>query len=173
MKIEMMSIKVDVKPLRAALSAHPELWNENRQRTADLRSPHRELDDIWIRFAPLDRLGEEGPCVWYPSADALDAKPMIQRIAADLGARELGGVLITRIPAGATCHPHADDGWHARKFEKFGVSVDAAAGQKFCFEGEELETASGDVWRFENQHTHWVTNPTASDRVTLIVCIRR
>jgi quercetin dioxygenase-like cupin family protein len=86
---------------------------------------------------------------------------------------EIGGVLITRIPPGKSVRPHTDPGWHARRYEKYGVQITSAPGQLFCFEGEELETQPGDVFWFDNAHTHWVTNPTHYERITMIVCIRK
>jgi uncharacterized cupin superfamily protein len=84
----------------------------------------------------------------------------------------LGGVLITQIPPGHSCKPHADDGWHARHFEKFAIQIESGPGQYFCFEGERLETKPGDLFTFDNAHTHWVTNDTPHNRITLIACIR-
>jgi hypothetical protein len=84
----------------------------------------------------------------------------------------LGGVLLTRIKAGKSCYPHADPGWHARHYRKFAVQIQSAPGQFFCFEGERLEPMPGDVYEFDNSHTHWVTNDTEHDRITLIVCIK-
>jgi quercetin dioxygenase-like cupin family protein len=59
------------------------------------------------------------------------------------------------------------------RYEKFAVQIASAPGQAFCFEGERLETKPGDVFWFDNQHLHWVTNDTPYERVTMIVCIRK
>ena len=88
-------------------------------------------------------------------------------------AERLGGVLITKIPAGMECKPHVDGGWHAGHYEKYGIQIASAPGQRFCFEGESLETRPGDVFWFDNSHTHWVTNDTEHDRITLIVTLKR
>ena len=85
----------------------------------------------------------------------------------------MGGVLITKIPAGKECKPHTDPGWHARYYEKVAIQIQSAPGQAFCFEGESLETRPGDVFWFDNAFTHWVTNPTPYDRITLIACIQK
>jgi aspartyl/asparaginyl beta-hydroxylase (cupin superfamily) len=82
-------------------------------------------------------------------------------------------VLITRIPAGATCRPHVDPGWHARAHDKYAVQITSAPGQAFCFDCERLESRPGDVYWFDNQFTHWVENPTPYERVTMIVCVRK
>jgi hypothetical protein len=174
-KIELVSSGARVDSIYWALRAHPELWNTHTTRTADPASPHHGLDDIWARFGEEARAEDGLPhdSVWYPSADVLGIKPLcfdLMRAVCGVG---LGGVLITRIPAGATCKPHKDPGWHARRYQKFGVQIASAPGQKFCFDNEELETKPGDVFWFDNQHTHWVTNDTPYERVTMIVCIRK
>jgi hypothetical protein len=165
---------VNVAPLAWALQAHPELWDRNTARTESPDSPHHGLSDIWARYcAPGDDPTGPHESVWYPEADALPVRDIVFPLMAHVQATRLGGVLITRIPAGKQCRPHRDPGWHARYYEKFAVQIASAPGQKFCFDGEELETRPGDVFWFDNAHTHWVTNDTPHDRITLIVCLRR
>lgn len=164
---------IDIAPLRAALEAHPELWNQNTARTAHPQSPHRELSDIWARFAAP---GVDGAAphesVWYPAADLLPIREIAYPLMARVHGDQLGGVLITKIPAGKSCKPHSDPGWHARWYEKFAVQVQADPRQEFCFDNEALVTAPGDLFWFDNAHVHWVTNPTEFDRITAIFCIR-
>ena len=147
----MSSIKLlwrglNVAPLRAALDAHSELWDQQTARTAPEDSPHHGLSDIWARFADPEMAGVRG--------------------------ERLGGVLITRIRPGQICKPHTDPGWHARYYSKFAVQIAAAPEQAFHFEGEKLVTAPGDIYWFDNSHTHWVTNESEVDRITMIVCIK-
>lgn len=172
MKIRKVTGGVNVAPLLWALQANPQLWNANDQRTRDPTSPHFEVDDIWLRYSATPK--EPGPhdSVWYPAADVLPVRDIVYPLMAFVHGEQLGGILITRIKAGAQCKPHRDDGWHARYYEKFAVQVQSAPGQLFCFEGEQLETMPGDVFTFRNEHTHWVTNDTPHDRITLIVCIK-
>jgi hypothetical protein len=164
-----------IAPIRWALRENPQLWNQNTERTAPEDGPHHGLDDIWVRFVPPSATGgyAEQACEWMEEPTRLlGVQPLCEQIARIVGAVELGGVLITRIPAGKQCKPHADFGWHAQKFQKLGVQIEAAPGQRFCFEGEELETRPGDVFWFDNAFTHWVVNPTPYERVTMIVCFR-
>lgn len=175
MKIQRLDSGLDVAPIYWALLQHPQLWNQHDSRTADQTSPHHGLDDIWARFGDPARAEDGSPhdAFWYPAADTLGVKPMCLDIMRAVGGVELGGVLITRIPAGASCKPHTDPGWHARRYQKFAVQIAAAPGQRFHFEDESLESKPGDLFWFDNQHTHWVTNDTPYERVTMIVCIRK
>lgn len=174
-KITRISAGLNVTPIYWALQSNPQLWNEHTARTQAEDSPHHGLDDIWARFGAPERVADGQPhaSFWYPSADVLGVKRLCLDLMRHVDGVELGGVLITRIPPGARCKPHTDPGWHARYYEKFAVQITSAPGQMFCFEGESLETMPGDVYWFDNQHLHWVTNDTAYERVTMIVCIRR
>lgn len=175
MKIDLLQQGLPVAPIYWALLEHPELWNQNKTRTESPDSPHHGLDDIWARYGDPSRAVDGLPhdAFWYPSADVLGVKALCLDIMRAVDGIELGGVLITRIPPGAKCKPHTDPGWHARRYEKYGVQITSAPGQKFCFEGESLETKPGDLFWFDNQYSHWVTNPTQYERVTMIVCIRK
>lgn len=173
-KIKHIASGINVAPLLWALQANPQLWNENTLRTKDPASPHHGLDDIWVRYAANGIDGSQPhDSVWHGCADLLPIKNMVMQLFTAVGGTRLGGVLITRIPAGKECKPHTDPGWHARFYEKYAIQIQSAPKQKFCFDGEELEPMPGDVYWFDNAHTHWVTNPTAYDRITLIVCINK
>lgn len=173
--LKLLAQGVDVAPMYWSILQHPELWNEHTARTEDVNSPHHELDDIWVRFGDSSNAIEGTPhdAKWYPSADVIvGVKELGKEIMRAFDGVELGGVLITRIPPGKECKRHKDLGWHARRYDKFAVQVTSAPGQKFCFDGLEIETKPGDLFWFDNQYDHWVTNPTPYERVTLIYCIR-
>jgi hypothetical protein len=174
MKSQRIAQGINMVPLLWALHENPQLWDENAMRTQSLGSPHHGLHDIWARYAApevahLDGLHES---VWYPAADVLPLREIVYPLMAAVRGEQLGGVLITKIPPGAICRPHVDQGWHARYYEKFGVQVQASPGQAFCFDGEELVSRPGDVFWFDNSHRHWVTNNSPHDRITMIVCIK-
>jgi quercetin dioxygenase-like cupin family protein len=164
---------VDVEPLRQALLANPQLWDENTSRTENADSPHYQLSDIWARYAHPDvDASQPHDSVWYPSADLLGIRQYVYPLMAMFQGDVLGGVLITRIKPGQICKPHTDPGWHARYYTKFAIQVQANEQQAFCFEDGKLVTKPGDVFWFDNHYTHWVTNESQEDRITVIVCIR-
>ena len=173
-KLVLLPQYLDPSPLYWALREHPEFWNQHTARTEHQSSPHHDLDDIWVRYAPDFEKGQkEHESQWYPCADVLPVRPYVDLICQYMGATQLGGVLITRIPPGKMCKPHVDPGWHAERYEKIAFQVTSAPGQKFCFEGEELESRPGQLYWFDNSYKHWVTNDTPYERVTMIVSLRR
>lgn len=165
---------VDVGPMQDALAAHPELWDQNTGRTKPVDSPHHELSDIWVRYADQATMLPDGShdSIWYPCADLMPVREIVFPLMASVRAERLGGVLITRIKPGQVCKPHTDPGWHARYYDKFAVQIQAAPEQAFHFEGQSLVTKPGDVYWFDNSFTHWVTNDSQTDRITMIVCIK-
>lgn len=155
----------------------PELWNQHRLRTAD-EGPHREVDDIWARCLDWDVM-RDSPATfnqphvssWYTDNEVIRNAALDVCDAAD--GDELGGVLITRIPSGCQVYPHIDQGWHARYYEKYALQLKAHPDQAFCFERQSLVTQAGDLFTFDNSFTHWVTNESPVERITMIVCIKR
>jgi len=168
-----LSEGLPVAALRHALLAHPELWDQHTARTSSPQSPHHGLSDIWARFAEPGADGSQPHrSAWYPCADLIPIRELVYPLMSLVEGDELGGVLITKIQAGLQCKPHTDPGWHARHYDKFAIQIQAEPEQEFCFEGQSLVTAPGDLFWFDNAHTHWVTNPTAHDRITVIACIK-
>ena len=174
MKIEKVFSRVGVEQLRWTLRDNPSLWDTDTRRTSPTDSPHHGLSDIWVRYAAPEIAHVDLPhqSVWYPCEKVLDTKSIVMPLMAQVKGEQLGGVLITRIPPGGVCKPHKDSGWHAGYYDKFGVQIESAPGQRFCFDGESLETQPGDVFWFNNAYEHWVENPTDYERITMIVCIR-
>lgn len=178
MNIKLLPQQFDVTALLAQLKEHPEIWNEYRWRTEHPRSPHREVDDIWVRYNSIENIGphfnDEHEAVWYPVVEKIPGvKDLVSQVMEAFGGEQLGGVLITRVPPGKQVYPHVDLGWHALHYEKFAVQLKGNSSQAFCFSGEKLSALPGEAYWFNNQSSHWVVNPSDEDRITLIVCMRR
>lgn len=182
-KIHLVATGFDVAPVLAQLKAHPELWDSITIRKDNPASPHREVQDIWVRNGPLslyenddgraDRSKQPFESVWYPAYRKLTAlKPLIFDLMHLVKGERIGAIFITKIPPGAACHPHKDAGWHVENHDKYVIQLASHPRQAFHFENESLVTKPGDVFFFDNQHTHWVTNDSSQDRISLIVCIQ-
>lgn len=176
--IRLVATGFNVQPLVDELSAHPELWNEHRQR---LNGPHSEVSDIWCRFNPIENFDAANPAAfvdehvpqWYPAVEKIPSvKQLCEDISQKTGETNLLGVLITRIPAGGEVKPHTDSGWHAAVTTKYAVQLAGNFEQSFYVEGNELRTQTGDLFTFRNDLIHGVRNPSKEDRMTLISCWR-
>ena len=101
------------------LDAQPELWNQSGERRG-ATSPHRETDDIWLRFIPctphsVRRLSEASMPPGRPGWQKLPAvRRLYDEVTTLIRPAHFGGVAITRIPAGKMVYPHHDrGGWHS------------------------------------------------------------
>lgn len=170
---------INVEPLNFLLKKKPELWNQRTLRKDMPNSPHLAMSDIWVRYN--DEAKMHAPDfhdlhypVWYPVINEL---PMIKGISlalmSKMGATHLGGVLITKIPAGGRIEPHIDTNWHANFYNcKLYVPLQS---NPQCFNRCEEEFAvmnTGECWYFNNHVEHEVQNNGFDDRITLIICMR-
>ena len=166
----------NVTPLRLALRRNSGLWNAVKTRTASPTSPHREVDDIWVRYAETPEAGSANTphdSVWLQPALALpEAAPLAFQLMAAVSGERLGGILITRIPPGRRVYPHTDRGWHAQYYDKFAIQISSHPQQSFNFSDGAFHAKPGDVYWFDNSHSHWVENPSPVERITMIVCIK-
>lgn len=164
----------DVSQLQLQLAQSPDLWNIHKPRREWTDSPHREADDIWVRYAPSVEAGmREHDSIWYPEASFLPtARDLAFRVMSLVNGERLGGVLLTRIPPGKQVYPHIDKGWHAEYYEKYLIPIESHPDQLFHFDEGSMQSCVGDVIWFRNQPSHWVINDSPVDRISLIVCVR-
>lgn len=169
-------------PLLHAVRVRSDLWNTETLRTAHELTPHREVDDILLRFNDLEK--------WKTQADAasvLDeqesvampgwaALPQARTLVFDLMRRfeavRLGRVLITRLPPGGRIEPHEDGGAHAAYYERVHVVLQGQPGSLFHCGGETVCMRTGEAWWFDNSQTHSVENNSADDRIHMIIDYR-
>lgn len=172
---------LDVVPLLQQLAANPELWDANAARKKPSHTPHAAVSDIWVRFrAPgdLDRPEsylEPHFAQWWSPADKLPAiRPLIFGLMRAVEAVYLGGVLVTRLPAGASILPHHDRGaWHSEWLNcKVYIPLMSDPGCINRCEDEAVWMRPGEAWSFNNLRVHSVENRSARDRINVIACMR-
>lgn len=176
-----LDIKIDPKPLMDQLEAHPELWGGIPLRLWK-GSPHDQTTDIWVRYrdpdaytakygSDLSYYSDEHEAVWLPPSEILPAaKELAVNVA---GNRRIGGVFITKTPPGRRVKPHIDWGWHAEQHDKFYVALQTRPGAVFCWRSGVIKATDGEVYWFNNNVPHWVNNFSDTDRIGMIVCLRR
>lgn len=172
---------VDVVQLLVQLKKAPHLWDLYTERASRYDSPHNGVSDIWVRYRNrnefngswADFANEPHDSVWYDAADEL---PAVRDIAFQLmgwvRGERLGGILITKVPTGGEVKPHVDGGYNAETYDKFAVILESAPGQGMYYDEGCMAGPPGSVFWFRNDVTHWVTNDSDVDRITLIVCIQ-
>jgi len=172
---------IDVTQVRLDLMRHPELWDEYTERKVAPMTPHAAMSDIWLRYAPRDELvsGDAylAPFIpaFYPAWGKLPSlRPIVFNLAAYVQAVQIGGIMITRLPAGCVIEPHDDRGsWHAEFFNtKIYVPIEANDHCGNYCDGEGVVMLPGEAWTFDNQLVHSVENRGQTERIVLIVCVR-
>lgn len=177
---------VNVDNLLSAINDNPQLWNQYTLRTENADSPHHGCDDIWIRFNDFKNYDPNNPqafyseheSVWYQNEISSKVSEMVLRLTPSFGSYktgvQLGGILITRIPAGGKVLRHNDAGrWHAEYYkDKFLIPLMCDEKQSFNFDGESHITEVGHVYKFNNLADHWVDNDSDKERISLIICMK-
>lgn len=174
---------IDVAPLVALLDAQPALWDAHPERRVAPGSPHAGMTDIWVRYRAREELtcpqayNEPHRPVWYPAWKALEPglRPIVATVVDIERPAELGGILITRIPPGGRIGWHDDrGGWHAEYYDRK-VYVPLRANDRcvnYCAD-ERVVMLPGTCWHFNNLLPHAVENGGDTERITLIICMRR
>lgn len=168
---------LDVTPLAHALHTRPGLWNRNALRREYPGTPHRECDDIWLRFQPEGmseaQIVDAHESVNYPAMSELPmVRPIIFGLMRQVEGERLGRVLITRLAPGKRIYPHVDGGDHAAYYKRYQCAIQSLPGVVFRAGNEEVQFRTGDVWWFDNGAEHEVFNGSADDRLALIVDIK-
>jgi hypothetical protein len=184
---DMICRGIDVSAVAAEIEAHPELWNQHSVRKTAPGTPHAAMSDIWVRYndatpfeageRPWAEFNDIHVPIWYEAWYALPSlQPLVWGLMAEVRGEMLGGILITKVPAGGRIDPHVDRGWHVETYDKFYLQIANPPGCKFwCDHGgvcEELEPRPGDIWLFDNRKMHGVDNDSGGERITVIICIR-
>lgn len=166
---------IDPLQVMIELQRQPELWNADEARRKFEGSPHSQVDDIWVRWERNDLDdGKPREIEFLPSWHKLPAlRAIIFALMTRVQAVELGGILITRIPAGGQVFPHVDSGWHAERFNtKVYVALQSNPDCVNFAEEEKVTMNAGDCWIFRNTVSHSVINAGIDDRISAIVCMR-
>lgn len=107
---------------------------------------------------------------YFPSFVMRDVMALAHRLA--LGER-LGRVMLTRLPSGKSIGAHIDQGAYAEAHDRYHFCLTTNDGCVFHSGGESQHMAAGEIWWFDNRVLHSVDNFGETDRVHLIVDVRK
>ena len=114
--INKLGISFDVNTLKLLLEGC-DYFGEYNQR-AIKGSPHTEMTDIWARYknpkeciesGDFSSFGLEHKSEWLK--DIKEVKDISYALMGFLDGKQLGGVLITKLPPGGKIKPHTDSGY--------------------------------------------------------------
>lgn len=178
---QLLATGVDVIPLAHAIMLNPHLWNADKLRTTHELTPHKQVDDIWLRFQDLEpyksdegKIIDEHESIFYPAWNGLpQARPLVFDLLRRVEGTRLGRVLITRLSPGKQIEPHVDGGSHAAYYSRYHIVLRGLPGSLFRCGAEKICMQTGELWWFDNSIEHEVINNSADDRIHLIVDIKQ
>ena len=98
---------------------------------------------------------------------------MAETVCKYLGAIQLGGHYVIKVPAGKKVYPHIDFSWHSTYYNKYMVILKTQPGVVFGWEHSgNLIPLTGDLWNFENNTKHWVYNDSDEDVLIATFSVR-
>lgn len=174
---------VDVVPLLMAVQRQ-DLWNQHRFRTTFKGTPHKDVDDIWLRYTDDKKANPDDPHeaiidttpIWHEAYKKLpQVKPIIFDLMRRLEAYELGRVLITRLKPGGRILPHSDnygDYVLDPDVARYHIVLQGLPGSLYRTGDETVCMKTGEVWWFNALIEHEVMNNSSDDRIHLLVDVR-
>lgn len=166
---------IQVMPVLMQLYGQPQLWSEDRIRQEYAPdSPHKDAEDVLLRFSPHEGIGDAIQCDWTPSARLLPAAVDLSLLVMALvRGEQLGRVMITRLSPGKSIAPHADVlGKYADFYTRYHIPLVSDPGVVFSVGDESINMEPGGIWWFNGHEYHNVVNNSARDRLNLIVDVR-
>lgn len=174
MNFERICEGLPIEPLLAALDARPDWWNEIVIRQIFLGSAHHMTQSIHLR-GPLSFCYEDAflstATQDYPLLEPLMPvlMPVLSPLLTAIAYRELGRVLIVRLPPGGALDPHIDQGVYAEHFDRYHVALRTNADCCLVVDDEPQHMAAGEAWRFDHRKTHSAFNRGSVERIHLIL----
>ena len=152
-------------------------WNWINLRRLAYQSQHNDVEDIVLRFQPVQGL--------FTFEDFLNGKecadlfvqkymPKTCELIITLTKRfKVGRVVIAKLKAGGMIGEHIDEGEYHKDYSRYHLVVDTNPKVIFGCGGEEVHMPEGTIWWFNNQLPHYVRNDGDTDRTHIIVDIKK
>lgn len=170
--------RFDVAQAAVDATASP-LWGQFTTRQDTPGSPHHDTQCIVLRGPNVPHGTELTPDIAFNKIDSRDwlhncrSLAAVTELCAKVGARlrvkDLGRVMLARLPAGASIDRHADEGNYAAYFDRFHLPLTSADGNLFTNGDESIHMKPGELWKFDHHIEHEVTNRSNTDRIHLII----
>lgn len=176
---KLLSNDLDVSAALEEVKKMDQLFNWINLRRLNPSTCHSEVDDIVLRFAPLDRYSDfdlihnEREVVsyftWYLMKEV---RTLIHKVL-PVSDEYIGRVVISKLKPGCKVYPHPDEGGYAHGYDRTHIVLSSDEGNMFYCANEQVHMQPGEYWLFNHELTHWVENNSTTDRIHIIVDIKR
>jgi quercetin dioxygenase-like cupin family protein len=165
-----LAVGLDTDAAFAEIERHPQLWSLIQLRQKYAGSAHRDSETIVLRGpTTTEGLFDNLDAVDYPYFRDLSSVTRLLTAALEpLRWQQLGRVMVVRLKSGGVVTPHTDEGLYARYFARFHLVLKSSPACTFTAGGESVHMAQGELWWFNHQVEHSVTNGR-TERTHIIV----
>jgi Aspartyl/Asparaginyl beta-hydroxylase/Acetyltransferase (GNAT) family len=168
--------KSDVSGLIAEISKNYHLFNMHNFRTTHKNGfPFGQCSDIILNYNDLNVPNIDWlETVPYPAMYLMpNCKRAAEALMFAVGGHRLGRVMITLLPAHAKIAAHEDDPALCRYYTRHHIAIMDNPHTTFRCGDEVFTPNQGDIFSFNNALEHEVINAGDTDRITMIVDIRK
>lgn len=180
---------IDVVPAMMAINRQTELWNQYSLRTQTEGTPHKEVEDIWLRMNDLEKCQQAAArdgfvdhreSICYPAWEKLpQVRQLIMAVMSTVEGQRLGRCFVSRMKPGAQIYPHKDIGEdlsvyydNEPYYSRYHIVLQGLPGSLFHCEDETVNMRTGEVWWFNGALEHSVMNNSADDRIHIVADIK-
>lgn len=150
------------------------VWNWLNVRRMFPGSEHKMVDDIVMRFAPLDRATSAAQV--FDGIESVSYFPWfamsaIRKLVEDFEPQEskgIGRVVVALLRSGGIIRAHRDEGAYAEAHRRFHFALTSSSECLFSCGDEQVIMAPGEVWEFNHHEVHQVINASDEPRIHVI-----
>jgi hypothetical protein len=152
------------------------LWNWLNLRKAPGLN-HNVVDDIVLRFQPVQ--GQHTLMSYFNDLDCVDyfsqgfLKETMKLVTGTFDNSKLGRIIAAKLHPGSAIKLHKDEGDYVKAHDRFHLVITTNSDVKFTCEAEEIHMNAGEIWWFDNKKEHSVVNNGSTERIHVVVDMRK
>jgi len=152
------------------------LWNWLRIRKSN-GLKHNAVDDIVLRFQSVE--GQHELNEYFDRMECVDYFPKFyfpktSKVIHEFADRSvIGRIVIAKLKSGGVIDTHIDEGKYCAAHDRFHFVVSTNPDVFFLCNGHQKHLEAGKVWWIDNKSPHSVHNHGSSDRIHIVVDIKK
>lgn len=160
MNFRRLLTSLDTVPALKQIAEHRDFWGLIKVRQQYEGSAHADTESIVLRGpSSAEDLWNNLESYDYPQLVQLPAVlDLLREVSSAIRAREIGRLMLVRLKADGWIRPHVDEGAYARYYARFHLVLESNSACVFTCGDESVHMAPGELWWFNHQLPHSVTN---------------
>jgi hypothetical protein len=163
-----------VEAIRGVLVNHYDLWDNITLRQDFEGTPHKFTETIYIRGPEkLEREFYQGQTEARPYPLPTELVGPLEDLFAEvkklIDPVEVGYMMLVSLYPRSGISAHIDEGVYAEHYQRFHIPISSVPNQNlFTCADETVKMKEGELWCFNHQKLHKVTNMSGKERIHLI-----